>query len=185
MDDPRWFAQRAAARLFGKIASVEAVPLLQPLLRKSDPRVLRAAIAALGAIRDPSAARAIQTVLRAATGDARQAVISALVADRDPRVAPMLIRIIEESEPMGKDHPVVLEALAALGMVANDVAAPDSGFEVDTNRAVILDARGGAEELPLLAKTALAVCAVTRDASLLLKNLLPGCDRRLLAFASR
>src|SRR5205085_6795493 len=31
---------------------------------------------------------------------------------------------------------------------------------------------------------ALAVCAVTRDASLLLKNLLPGCDRRLLTFAS-
>src|SRR5947209_12486319 len=56
--DTRWFAQRAAARLLGRIASAEAVPLLQPLLRKSDPRVMRAAIAALGAVPDPSAARA-------------------------------------------------------------------------------------------------------------------------------
>jgi phosphopantothenoylcysteine decarboxylase/phosphopantothenate--cysteine ligase len=40
-------------------------------------------------------------------------------------------------------------------MVANDVSAPDSGFEVDTNRAVLLDP-GGAEDLPLLSKAALA-----------------------------
>jgi phosphopantothenoylcysteine decarboxylase/phosphopantothenate--cysteine ligase len=40
-------------------------------------------------------------------------------------------------------------------MVANDVSASDSGFEVDTNRAVLL-AAGGAEELALLSKAALA-----------------------------
>jgi phosphopantothenoylcysteine decarboxylase / phosphopantothenate---cysteine ligase len=40
-------------------------------------------------------------------------------------------------------------------MVANDVSAPDSGFEVDTNRAVLLDA-AGTEDLPLLSKAALA-----------------------------
>jgi phosphopantothenoylcysteine decarboxylase/phosphopantothenate--cysteine ligase len=41
-------------------------------------------------------------------------------------------------------------------MVANDVSAPDSGFEVDTNRAVLLDAAGAVAELPLLSKAALA-----------------------------
>jgi phosphopantothenoylcysteine decarboxylase / phosphopantothenate---cysteine ligase len=41
-------------------------------------------------------------------------------------------------------------------MVANDVSAPDSGFEVDTNRAVLLDAAGTVEDLPLLSKSALA-----------------------------
>ena len=30
---------------------------------------------------------------------------------------------------------------------------PDAGFEVDTNRAVILDADGGVDTLPLLAKS--------------------------------
>jgi HEAT repeat protein len=122
--DPRWFAQRLGARLLGRTGSADAVPLLQPLLRKTDPRVTREAIAALGLIDDPAAARAIHTVLRAATGDLRRAVVDALVADRDPRVVPMIARIITESQPLGKDHEVVLEAVAALGTVGSDAAIP-------------------------------------------------------------
>jgi phosphopantothenoylcysteine decarboxylase/phosphopantothenate--cysteine ligase len=41
-------------------------------------------------------------------------------------------------------------------IVGNDISQPDAGFEVDTNRAVILDADGGSEVLPLLAKSELA-----------------------------
>ena len=36
-------------------------------------------------------------------------------------------------------------------IVGNDISQPDAGFEVDTNRAVILDADGGVQDLPLLA----------------------------------
>ena len=122
--DPRWFVQCAAARLLGRIGAASGVPLLQPLLRQSDPRVARAAVSALGSIPDPSAARAIHTVLRAATGEVRRAVVDALVADRDPRVVPMLVRILEESKPLGKDHNVVLEALTALGAVGSEEAVP-------------------------------------------------------------
>jgi hypothetical protein len=100
--DSRWFAQRAGAILLGTIGSAEVVPLLQPLLRKSDPRVTQATVAALGKVDDPSAARAIQTVLRAATGSTRRAVVDALVVDRDPRVVPMLARIVAESEPLAR-----------------------------------------------------------------------------------
>jgi HEAT repeat protein len=124
VSDSRWFVQRRAARLLGRIAAAEAVPLLQPLLRGSDPRVVRQAVSALGAIQDPAAARAIHTVLRAATGSLRTAVIDALVADRDPRVVPMLVQIVQESEPLGKDHEVVLETVTALGKVGTDRAVP-------------------------------------------------------------
>jgi len=124
LSDPRWFAQCAGARLLGRIGSATAVPLLQPLLRQHDPRVIRETVTALCSIPDPSAARAIHTVLRAATGAARRAVVDALVADRDPRVVPMLVRILEESEPLGKDHDVVLETLAALGTVGSETAVP-------------------------------------------------------------
>jgi phosphopantothenoylcysteine decarboxylase/phosphopantothenate--cysteine ligase len=41
-------------------------------------------------------------------------------------------------------------------IVANDVSAPDAGFEVDTNRAILLDRHGGVVETPLETKTALA-----------------------------
>jgi phosphopantothenoylcysteine decarboxylase/phosphopantothenate--cysteine ligase len=41
-------------------------------------------------------------------------------------------------------------------VVANDVSRPDAGFEVDTNRAVLLDSAGSVEELPLQTKLELA-----------------------------
>jgi HEAT repeat protein len=124
VQDPRWFVQQRGARLLGRIATADAVPLLQPLLRQNDPRVARAAVAALGVIADPAAARAIHTVLRAATGEVRRAVVEALVAEKDPRVVPMLVRILEESQPLGKDHDVVIETIDALGTVGTDASVP-------------------------------------------------------------
>jgi phosphopantothenoylcysteine decarboxylase/phosphopantothenate--cysteine ligase len=52
-------------------------------------------------------------------------------------------------------------------IVGNDISQPDAGFEVDTNRALILDADGGVQELPLLAKTDLADVILDRVAALL------------------
>jgi HEAT repeat protein len=122
--DERWFAQLTGATLLGAIGTADAVPLLQPLLRKSDPRVARAAVTALGKIDDPSAARAVQTVLRAATGPLRRAVIEALVSERDPRVVPLLSRVIAESKLLGQDHDVVIEMIDALGTVGSEKAMP-------------------------------------------------------------
>lgn len=50
-------------------------------------------------------------------------------------------------------------------MVANDVSEPDAGFEVDTNRAILLDSSGSVEEIPLLTKTALAAVILDRVAA--------------------
>jgi phosphopantothenoylcysteine decarboxylase / phosphopantothenate---cysteine ligase len=52
-------------------------------------------------------------------------------------------------------------------IVANDVTAPDSGFFVDTNRATIVDAGGGASELPLMSKTEVAEAVCERIERLL------------------
>jgi hypothetical protein len=122
--DSRWFVQRRGAKLLGRIGSADAVPLLQPMLRLNDPRLVREAVSALGLIHDPAAARAVHTVLRAATGVVRKAVIEALVGERDPRVVPMLVQILEESEPLGRDHDVVLETIDGLGTVGTDAAVP-------------------------------------------------------------
>jgi HEAT repeat protein len=121
-DDQRSYVQCNVCEILGRIACPEAVPLLQPLLRKNDPKVMRAAISALANINDPAAARAIHMVLRSVTGEQRRAVIEALVAERDARVVPMLVRILEESEPLGKDHSVVLDTLSALRVVHTDTA---------------------------------------------------------------
>jgi phosphopantothenoylcysteine decarboxylase/phosphopantothenate--cysteine ligase len=52
-------------------------------------------------------------------------------------------------------------------IVGNDISQPDAGFEVDTNRAVILDAGGGTDMLPLLAKSELAGVILDKVARLL------------------
>jgi phosphopantothenoylcysteine decarboxylase/phosphopantothenate--cysteine ligase len=49
-------------------------------------------------------------------------------------------------------------------MVANDVAAPDSGFDVDTNRVTLLTPDGGEEPLPLMSKFEVAERIVERIA---------------------
>ncbi len=68
----------------------------------------------------------------------------------------LLVGFAAETERL-RDH--AAEKLAAKHvdlMVANDVSAADAGFEVDTNRAVLLDSSGASEELPLLTKVELA-----------------------------
>jgi len=63
---------------------------------------------------------------------------------------------------------LVARARAKLGakkvdlMVANDVSDPEAGFEVDTNRATLLDAFGRTDEMPLMTKEALAALLLDR-----------------------
>jgi phosphopantothenoylcysteine decarboxylase/phosphopantothenate--cysteine ligase len=52
-------------------------------------------------------------------------------------------------------------------IVANDVSATDAGFGVDTNRVVILDAKGGREDLPLMSKYDVSMRILDRVAALL------------------
>jgi phosphopantothenoylcysteine decarboxylase / phosphopantothenate---cysteine ligase len=57
------------------------------------------------------------------------------------------------------------EKLQAKGLdliVANDVSATDAGFEVDTNRVVLIDAQGGSEALPLMSKDEVARRVIDR-----------------------
>jgi phosphopantothenoylcysteine decarboxylase/phosphopantothenate--cysteine ligase len=55
-------------------------------------------------------------------------------------------------------------------IVANDVTAPDSGFDVDTNRVTLVSKDGAAEELPLLSKREVAEKILDRVTGLLVKR---------------
>ncbi|HUQ88038.1 MAG TPA: HEAT repeat domain-containing protein [Vicinamibacterales bacterium] len=124
LDDQPWFVQRELARALGKIGTSAAIQPLQGLLRRSDLRVLQVAVASLSGIHDAAAERALHTVLKATTGEARAAVINALVALKDPRIVPMLARVLQDSNPFGPDHPLMLEVLTALAMMRDDRAVP-------------------------------------------------------------
>jgi hypothetical protein len=123
-DDRRTAARVVLAALLGRMRAPEGVPLLQTLVRTGDPAIVRAAVIALADIDDPSAARALHTVLRIASGAVRQAVVDALLSETDPRMLPLLVRVLDESDPLGQDHPVVLQTLAAMGAIRGDAAVP-------------------------------------------------------------
>jgi phosphopantothenoylcysteine decarboxylase/phosphopantothenate--cysteine ligase len=67
-----------------------------------------------------------------------------------------LVGFAAETDDVRTNAATKLHAKRVDLMVGNDVRSVDSGFEVDTNRAVLLDARGGVDEVGLLTKTALA-----------------------------
>ncbi len=75
---------------------------------------------------------------------------------RAKRAGQYLVGFAAETERVVEHAAAKLAAKQVDLMVANDVTAGDSGFEVDTNRAVLVDSNGEATELPLLSKDALA-----------------------------
>jgi HEAT repeat protein len=127
LDDRKWWVQREVAQVLGTIGTPAAVPPLQNLLRRGDARVLKAVVPALSGIDDPSATRALGMVLRSVSGTARTSVVESLVAVRDARVVPMLARIIDESEPLGRDFDMVLETLDAVASFTDDRAVRSVG----------------------------------------------------------
>jgi phosphopantothenoylcysteine decarboxylase/phosphopantothenate--cysteine ligase len=79
----------------------------------------------------------------------------------------VLVGFAAETERVREHAAAKLAAKRVDLMVANDVSAPDAGFEVDTNRAVLLDSTGSAEETLLLEKRELAGIILDRIVRLL------------------
>ena len=66
---------------------------------------------------------------------------------------PLLIGFAAETKDLARNATEKLRAKHLDWLVGNDVSLPDAGFQVDTNRVVLLDSAGEIAELPLLTKT--------------------------------
>ncbi len=86
---------------------------------------------------------------------------------RDKKPGQVLVGFAAETDDLVVHAAEKLRSKRLDLIVGNDISQPDAGFEVDTNRAVILDADGGMDTLPLLAKSDLAGVILERVASLL------------------
>lgn len=69
---------------------------------------------------------------------------------------PVLVGFAAETEDVEANGRAKLAAKGADLLVVNDVSATDAGFEVDTNRVVLLTRDGGRTEVPLASKAAVA-----------------------------
>ena len=81
-----------------------------------------------------------------------------------PKVA---VGFAAESEHLLTNARAKLERKGLDLLVANDISAPDAGFEVDTNRVVILSQQAEPEAVALASKTLIAERIVARVAALL------------------
>ncbi|HTD50231.1 MAG TPA: phosphopantothenoylcysteine decarboxylase, partial [Acidimicrobiia bacterium] len=83
------------------------------------------------------------------------------------RSGQVLVGFAAETEHLHERAAAKLSAKHVDLMVANDVSADDAGFEVETNRVLVLDTNRAAEALPLMTKAALAGWLVERIAAIL------------------
>jgi phosphopantothenoylcysteine decarboxylase/phosphopantothenate--cysteine ligase len=104
------------------------------------------------------------TLRLARTQDILSAVAARRVESGFPRVA---VGFAAESENLVENARAKLAAKNLDLIVANDITARDAGFSAETNRVAILDREGGAEELPLMSKTAVAELVLKRIVDLL------------------
>jgi phosphopantothenoylcysteine decarboxylase/phosphopantothenate--cysteine ligase len=89
-----------------------------------------------------------------------------------------LVGFAAETEQLVEQATAKMSAKRVDLMVANDVTAPGSGFEVDTNRAVLITADGTARQLPQMPKIQLADAIWDRVAPQLFQGHPdPGSDR--------
>lgn len=98
------------------------------------------------------------------TADILLTVKERRVQTRFPRI---VVGFAAESEDLLKNAQAKLERKGLDLLVANDISARDAGFEVDTNRVVILDSDGAQTPLELTSKTRVAEAVVRRVAEAL------------------
>ncbi|MEJ2012268.1 MAG: bifunctional phosphopantothenoylcysteine decarboxylase/phosphopantothenate--cysteine ligase CoaBC [Anaerolineales bacterium] len=117
---------------------------------------------------DPSSAKlkrsgGVPKVVLEKTADILADIVEARTRSGHPAV---IVGFAAESDDLLVNARAKLESKGVDLLVANDITAPDAGFEVDTNRVTLLDA-GGAQELPLLSKAAVAEAVLERVVTIL------------------
>jgi phosphopantothenoylcysteine decarboxylase / phosphopantothenate---cysteine ligase len=83
-------------------------------------------------------------------------ILAELGASREPGSPPLLVGFAAETDDVEVHGRAKLERKRADLLVVNDVSASDAGFEVDTNRVVILGRDGARVEVPLASKLEVA-----------------------------
>jgi phosphopantothenoylcysteine decarboxylase/phosphopantothenate--cysteine ligase len=184
VDPVRFLGNRSSGKMGHALADAAsrrgaAVTLVTTAQRESDPHVDVVRVETAEQMHDAVLSRFVDcdvVVMAAAVADFRPKVtapeklkkadgVPEIVLEPTPDILAslgtrkahqLLVGFAAETENVREHAATKLAAKRVDLMVANDVSEPDAGFEVDTNRVVLLDPRGGIEELPLLTKIALA-----------------------------
>jgi phosphopantothenoylcysteine decarboxylase/phosphopantothenate--cysteine ligase len=133
----------------------------------ADVVVMAAAVADYSPVGGPAAQKIEKSDALALTLERTPDILADLGLRRGDRHVPLLIGFAAETgDPVSRASRKLRSKRVDL-IVANDVAAPGSGFDVDTNQVTLLSA-AGAEPLPLMSKNEVAALVLDRVEQLLL-----------------
>ena len=107
-------------------------------------------------------AEGVPTIELEANPDILKAVSQRRQKSHFPRV---LVGFAAESNDLKKNAKAKLKAKGLDLLIANDISAKDAGFEVDSNRVLVLDSDGSEEQLPLMSKLEVARYVIDKIAS--------------------
>ena len=93
-------------------------------MHAADAQRVREAVAAILRLDDPGALRSLAVVLKTGTRRERHTAIDALIATQDHRASALLASALRETRPIGEDHQLALQLLAALRRVGDEHAVP-------------------------------------------------------------
>ena len=148
-------------------AAVEMRQVVQDLARSADAVIMAAAVADYR-VEVPAAQKIKKSGQQWVLTLMQNPDILAELGANRPANLRALVGFAAETEDVLENARHKLRTKGLDMIAANDVSSPDSGFEVDTNRVVLIDRNGGAEALPLLSKDEVAQHLMERVAQLVL-----------------
>lgn len=115
---------RVFVHVLVRLGGPRAITLLNAWARSPRPDLMREAIYGLVSSDDPLAPQAVMALLRTGSLAARAAVVDAVASSHHPTASALLAGALPDLNPLGREHGLCLQMLAALRRVGGADAVP-------------------------------------------------------------
>jgi len=122
--DRNWYVVRNMVRILREIGTEKAMRYLNTPLKHEDPRVRKEVVYALSSIGGKEALRLISLMTDDPDGEVRRGAIRYLGVMRDKGTVPLLVKLIAQRNPFGRNNSLIISGIEALGEIGAEEAVP-------------------------------------------------------------
>jgi len=150
--DKNWYVVRNMVRILREIGTEKAVRYLDVPLRHEDPRVRKEVVYALSSLGGKEAFNLVSRMAGDPDGEVRRGAIKYLGVMRNKGAVPLLVKLIAQRNPFGRNNSLIISGIEALGEIGDEEAVPGL---VRLLRKSTIFARKRNDEVRIAAATAL------------------------------
>jgi len=122
--DKNWYVVRNMVRILREIGKEKVVRYLNLLLKHEDPRVRKEVVYALSTIGGTEASKVIYSMAYDPDGEVRRNAIKYLGSMKNKGAVPFLLKLIHRRNPFGRNNPLIISGIEALGEIGAEEAVP-------------------------------------------------------------